>query len=114
MATGMLQPGSTMSLPCPLHPVPLTFPHEASLAVVHDLNGDEGVVGHGIVAHGGEAAVLLQGCQCLRFQWAAQKGAEPLCGATQVLQRGGQSDHGSHGDRDGDRDTPGLTWCSSS
>lgn len=76
--------------PCPPVP-PITFPHEASLAVVHDLGGNEGVVDHGVVPHGGEAAVLLQGSQRLRSQRAAQEGAEPLHRATQVLRRRGRS-----------------------
>lgn len=77
--------------PAPV-PTPLTFAHEAALAVVHDLGGDQGVVGHGVVPHGREAAVLLQGCQRLWGQWAPQEAAEALGCATQVL---GQ-EHGQH------------------
>lgn len=87
--------GAPLCPPDP-HPVPpLTFPHEASLAVVHDLLGDEGVVGHGVVPHGGEAAVLLQGFQRLGAQRAAQEGAEPLRRGAQVLRRRGRSAPGS-------------------
>lgn len=73
--------------PRPPARLPLTFAHEAALALVHDLGGDEGVVGHGVVAHGGEAAVLLQGCQRARCQRAPQEGAEALSCAPQVLRR---------------------------
>lgn len=78
------------AVPTALPRAPLTFAHEAALAVVHDLAGDQGVVGHGVVPHGCEAAVLLQRQQRLRLQRNAQECAEALRCATQVLGTAGE------------------------
>lgn len=63
----------------------LTFPHEGSFAVVHQLFCNQAVIDHLVLFHAAKAAVLHTAVHLILRQRALQVGAHLLDRATQVL-----------------------------